>query len=198
MRERPLRPTNSDHTRRRSTQTWLCATALQALLTCGLLLAARCGAGKAWATHAHVIALLGIITTWSLALRTIRARLIELFSFWGEASAKLISLASRPSSVTPRFCVPACDTYVRDAARRLRIIAAGLTIPFFTLPMFWTILSAVLSLCPSQKGAEYWLPVAVSMFMASLIVAGYFHWSIVPLPVPVRAVGRSPYRRRIR
>jgi hypothetical protein len=201
MSGRPLSPSLSDNTGPQSAHAWLFATALQALLTCGLLLIARFGVGKMWAPYAHVIALLGIVTTWSLALRTIRARLIELFSFWSGASVKLLQRASQSGRLfLSASRAPACDAYVKAAARRLRIIAAGLTIPFFALPVLWTFLSAYLSLCPAQKGAEYWLPVAMGMLLASLIVAGYFHWSIVPLPVavPARAAARLPYRRRIR
>lgn len=179
-----IAPTKSDSQNPKATYSWLRATAMQAVLTAALLLVAWRGEGKSWGAYAQVMALLGIVATWSLALRTIRARLIELFNFWGRASMNLR---------------PAYKAYVKSSVRRLRIIAAGITIPFFVMPLLYTILCTFLAVHSTTHGADYWLPPAMGMLLAALIVAGYFHWSIVPLPVavPVRVAVRH-YRRRAR
>lgn len=158
-----------------SARSWLVATAAQAAVTCALIALQRHFENTPKELYARMIVTLGIVATWSLALRTIRARLIELLAFWQKTSRGLIPKA--PISALRH------DAYIKASIRRLRIIAAGLTLPFFILPLFWAIASVFLSI-HSSLGAEYWIPPACFMLFNAGLVAAYFHWSIVPLPVP--------------
>ncbi|MEI6234649.1 MAG: hypothetical protein WCT04_16460 [Planctomycetota bacterium] len=169
------------------TRSWCVATGLQAVFTCLLLGASHWANGRAYEVHARLIVCLGIVTTWSLALRTIRERLLELISHWQKTSAGMLKKASASGRHFVKMPVnPEQERYIKAAIRRLRIIAAGLTIPFFTLPMMWTFIAAFLSIKRHGSSAENWATAACFMLFSALVVAGYFHWSIVPLPQPVR------------
>ena len=160
-----------------SARAWLLATAAQAAVTCALMALQHLFENTPKELYARMIVTLGIVATWSLALRTIRARLIELLAFWQKTSRGIIQKS--PISVLRH------DAYIKSSIRRLRIIAAGLTIPFFILPLFWAIASVFLSISSSHD-AEYWIPPACFMLFNAGLVAGYFHWAIVPLPVPAK------------
>jgi hypothetical protein len=175
-----------------TSKAWLWATAVQAALTCGLLLLARHAEGRAWHPQAQWILVLGIVATWSLALRTIRERLVELMHHWQKASRGLLRKASESGQhlvVTPRTVAQA--HYIRGAIWRLRLIAAGLTIPFFVMPLVCSFLAVFLALQPGASPS--WAPLALLTLLGAFIVAGYFHWAILPLPVPVKVNG---YERR--
>jgi hypothetical protein len=181
-----------------ASKSWLWATALQAALTCGLLALTKLAEGRPWQSEARVILLLGIIATWGLALRTIRQRLVELMLHWRKASQGLL----RKASASGRHLISvqlsaAQESYVKGAMWRLRVIAAGLTLPFFVMPLACALVAGFFAVQPEASPA--WAPLAVFTLMGALIVAGYFHWSIQPLPVPVRVSGlgqRFPARRR--
>jgi hypothetical protein len=184
-----------------NSRTWFWATALQALVTCGLLGIAWYAHGHAWEKHAMVIVMLGIVATWSLALRTIRERLTELMRHWQRYSMGLIQKASQ--SGRHMIAVPiskAQEEYIKGSIWRLRIIALGLTIPFFVMPMMWSVIAVVFSFKLGTYARDYWTAAAVFTMISALIVAGYFHWAIVPLPKVVRVnsnLARSfPQRRR--
>jgi hypothetical protein len=183
----------------RATRTWLVATGVQALITSTLLVAQRFAEGKPYEDHVRMIVCLGIVATWSLALRTIRARLLELIGFWRKASMGLLKRASESG----RHLIPASinresELYIKGSIRRLRIIAAGLTIPFFVMPMVCTFISVFIYFRKSGLSAENWFSCACFMLFSALIVAGYFHWAIVPLPAPVRiqSTAQTIWRRR--
>ena len=183
---------------------WLWATVLQALCTGSLLGLAKVAEGRPWEHHARAIVLLGIVATWSLALRAIRARLVELMMHWSRASRGLLQRASESGRhLIPVPLSKAQDLYIKGSIRRLRIIAAGLTIPFFVMPMVWSFCSVALSFRFKELGAtnieNQWIMAAMFTLFSALVVAGYFHWAILPLPAPVRVSGttrRFPLRRR--
>lgn len=176
-------------------KSWLLATAGQALLTAALLGVQRYFEHTPKEAYARMITALGIVATWSLALRTIRARLIELLNFWQKVSQGLMRKASEsgrhllahgpvPKSIQRQ------EQYVKASIWRLRIIAAGLTIPFFIMPAVYSVACLFLSI-KSQLGAEYWVPLGCFMLFMACIVAGYFHWAIMPAPAAVRVRARK-------
>jgi hypothetical protein len=181
---------------------WMWATAGQALFTTLLLVVAKYGEGRPWEKHMNLILCLGIIATWSLALRTIRERLVELMRYWHAASKGLLRKASQSGlRLIPVPLAQRQETYIKQSIRRLRIIAAGITIPFFVLPLTWTFVSAFASYSVDLTALrEYWAGAAVFMLLCSTIVAGYFHWVILPRPTLMRVSGGQrpsfPARRR--
>lgn len=183
-----------------SSKAWFAATTAQAIFTTGLLVLYKYGEGRSWETHARLILTIGIVGTWSLALRTIRERLCELMRYWQQASKGLLKKAS--ASGLHWISVPVKkeqEAYIKASIRRLRIIAAGLTIPFFVMPMMWSFISVVLSRIAPVNMKDYWTGCAVFLMLCTFIVAGYFHWVILPRPVPVRVSGlsrRFPPRQR--
>ena len=185
-----------------SSKGWFLATALQALLTAGLLALAKLSAGCLWERHVHILMLIGIVATWGLALRTIRARLVELFMHWRNYSQGLIKRASE--SGLHRISVKltnAQERYIQSAIWKLRLIAAGLTIPFFIMPLVLSIVAVALSLgyAPANPH-DPWTMIALFTSFGAFIVAGYFRWTIVPTPAPVRvhAQARRAYPQRVR
>ncbi len=188
-----------DEARTRAARAWLIATGVQALSTCALLWGSHLAEGGPFEMHARLIVCLGIVATWSLALRTIRARVLELLDFWRKTSLGLLKKASESGRHFIRAPLnPAHEAYVKGSIRRLRIIAAGLTIPFFVMPLMWAFISAFLFFQKKGLSAEQWASIACFMLFSACVVAGYFHWSIVPLPAPVpaRPNRASPWRRR--
>lgn len=171
----------------RAARQWLWATAGQAGVTVLLLAMQRHFEGSPKEMYARMIAALGIVATWSLALRTIRARLVELIGIFGKTQARKRTRGAR--------ILKAEASYVKAAIWRLRIIAAGLTIPFFVMPVCFSIMSVFLSIY-SRLGAEYWISVGSFMLFSACIVAGYFYWAIMPTPalVPGKA-GRRYWRK---
>src|ERR1700754_4203749 len=77
-----------------SSGAWFWPTAFQAILTTALLIVSKYGEGHIWDKHVKLILLLGIVATWTLALRTIRERLVELMRVWHAASRGLLRKAS--------------------------------------------------------------------------------------------------------
>lgn len=182
---------------------WFWAMTAQALCTCALLGLSMYAEGRPWEHHARLIVLMGIVGTWSLALRTIRERLLELLRHWRKASRGLLRKASE--SGKHLIAVPLSnsqETYIKGSIWRLRIIAAGITIPFFVMPFVWSFISVGLALSVGPLAKEYWEGVALFMMVSALVVAGYFHWSILPLAAPLRVSGRErrsfPHRIRDR
>jgi hypothetical protein len=170
---------------------WMWATTAQAVLTTLLLIVAKYGEGLPWEKHINLILCLGIIATWSLALRTIRERLVELMRYWHAASKGLLRKASQSGlHFIPVPLAQRQETYIKQSIRRLRIIAAGITIPFFVMPLTWTFVSAFASYSMDLTALrEYWAGAAMFMLLCATIVAGYFHWVILPKPAPVRVSG---------
>jgi hypothetical protein len=183
-----------------SSKSWLWATGFQGLFTAVLLGLSWYAEGHRWEFHARIILLLGIVATWGLALRTIRERIFELMRFWHKASTGLLKRASESGKhLINNPLSPSQEKYIKGAIWRLRIIAAGITIPFFIMPMLWCLIALAFSwkIAPGNM-REYWAAVSVFTLLAALIVAGYFHWVILPLPVRVTAQTRRyfPVARR--
>ena len=186
-----------------TSSSWFWATALQSAGTCVLLVIARCAQGLTWEKHADVIVILGIVGTWSLALRTIRERLVELIRCWRSYSTGLIRQASESGRhMVVKQLSKAQEAYIKSSIWRLRIIAAGLTIPFFIMPLLWSVIAVVFSFKLGAYARDYWTAAAVFTMVSALIVAGYFHWAIMPLPTVVLVNGSQrrsfPQRRRAR
>jgi hypothetical protein len=175
-----------------SSRSWMWATIVQSLVTCMLLLLARYAQGRAWERHADVIVVLGIVATWSLLLRTIRERLIQLFRHWQAYSKGLITKASQ--SGKHLIAIKLTDDqekYIKGSIWRLRIIAAGLTIPFFIMPLMWSVIAVVFSFKMGEHARDFWTGAAMFTMFGAAVVGGYFHWAIVPMPQPVRVFGHS-------
>lgn len=172
---------------RSGSQSWFWATALQGAVTAALLALCWYAHGKSWERHAQVIVLIGIVATWGLALRTIRARLVELLRQWQRYSKGLARRASASGKhlLQPPGSEPQ-EQYIKTSIWRLRIIAAGLTIPFFVMPMFFAFFAAAFCVCVATGAdKDSWCAAASASVLAAAIVAGYFHWVILPKPAPV-------------
>jgi hypothetical protein len=176
---------------------WLWATGIQAASTCVLLGALKLCEGKHWERHARIIVIIAIAATWSLALRTIRQRLVELMMHWQKASKGLLRKASESGKhwiSTPMNRQQ--EEYIKGSIWRLRIIALGLTIPFFIMPVVWSFISIFVSLHAGPQAENFWAGMSLFLMVSACIVAGYFHWAILPLrmkasPMPVRVFGNQ-------
>lgn len=179
----------------KSSRSWMWATVVQSLVTCLLLLLAHYARGKVWERHADVIVILGIVATWSLVLRTIRERLVQLYRHSHAYSQGLIRKASQ--SGKHWIAIKLTDDqekYIKGSIWRLRIIAAGLTIPFFIMPLMWSVIAVVFSFkLGHDRARDFWTAAAFFTMFGAAVVGGYFHWAIVPMPAPVRVFG---YQRR--
>jgi hypothetical protein len=177
---------------------WLITTILQALLTWGFIGISKLAEGFPWEPQAKMLVLVAIVATWCMALRTIRARLLELIRFWRKGSQVLLNKARENAEERPGFGLKSFHkVYVRKSMFRLRIIAAGLTMPFFVLPIFTA--SLCVALCwYNGRGDFEMLGMALVLSVLGAVVGAYFHWTVMPAPAryPVRA-GR-PVSERMR
>jgi len=167
---------------------WLVCTILQALLTWVFLGLSKLSEGWPWEGQAKLLVLMAIVATWCMALRTIRARIQELFRFW---RTPLEDAPGVPKNL-PEPVVKAVKQYQAVYARQsvwwLRLTAAGITMPFFILPIF---VSAVcVGLCWQRSTIDGdFLGLALLLSVLAAVVGAYFCWSIVPdaaAPAPAR------------
>ncbi len=160
---------------------WLLCTIFQAILTWGFILLSKLSEGWAWEGHAKVLVLIAIVATWVMALRTIRTRILELLRFWHSTRNPKNMEVDRERE--ERLAAER-TAYVRDAMFRLRIIAAGITMPFFILPAFVSALCVGACLWEGVMDGDF---LGLSLFLSVLtaIVGAYFHWSVVPLSAAV-------------
>jgi len=122
---------------------------------------------------------------------------VELMRHWRRASRGFLRKAS--DSGRHLIAAPlssAQEAYIKGAIWRLRIIAAGITIPFFVMPFMWSLISVGLCFTVGPLAKEYWEGVALFMMVSAFVVAGYFHWVILPVPVRVSGIQRRPYFRK--
>lgn len=181
--------------RPQTSASWLWATGIQALSTCIVLGLFKLCEGRPWERHARIIVIIAIAATWSLALRAIRQRLVELMLHWQKASKGLLRKASESGRhwiATPLN--RSQEEYIKGSIWRLRIIALGLTIPFFIMPIVWSFISIFISLKAGPRMENFWAGLALFLMTSAIIVAGYFHWAILPLrasPMPVRVFGNQ-------
>ena len=166
---------------------WLLCTIFQAILTWGFILLSRLSEGWAWEGHAKVLVLIAIVATWVMALRTIRTRILELLRFWRHARKPKGTEADREREERMEAVRTA---YVRGSMFRLRIVAAGITMPFFVLPAFVSALCVGACLWEGVLDGEF-LGFALFLSVLTAIVGAYFHWSVVPLPATA-VVRRAP------
>ena len=164
---------------------WLIATFLQALLTWGFVGLSKLSEGRPWESQAKALVLVAIVATWSMALRTIHARLLELIRLRRSTALELLKKASESNlQAWPSALKSWQETYVRQSIFRLRVIAAGITIPFFVMPIFSAAVCLVLFWLERRQDL---LNLAALTGICSVIVAAYFRWSIVVLPALVQA-----------
>lgn len=194
---RPFDPFAAGPHAGQGSRSWFWAMMIQALCTCALLGLSAYAEGKPWEAHARFVVLMGIVGTWSLALRTIRERLLELMRHWQRASRGLLRKASESGKhLLPVPAARAQEEYIKGCIWRLRIIAAGITVPFFVMPFMCAFISVSLACTVGPLAQEYWEGMALFMVVSAFVVAGYFHWAILPLPAPVRTSGSRRWNRR--
>jgi hypothetical protein len=183
--------------RRGKTGYWLAATFLLALLTWILLQFCQTMKGHPLFIHLKVLAMLGMVATWGLAMRAIREKLLELFNVWILGRRKLNQQAMdagkrRPVREKGNFH----SFFFGRSILFLRLIAIGITMPFFFLPLFGAFLGLALGL---QYG---WDPTGLILFLLissilALAVGLYFRWAIVLVPAKARPHGPHYFFSRV-
>jgi len=176
---------------------WLVVTTLQALLTWSFIGIAKLSEGLPWEPQVKMLVIVAIVATWCMALRTIRVRLVELFRQWNRAPAFILRKASESAvQQLPARLKAWHKDYVRKSVMHLRIIAAGITMPFFILPVFTA--AVCVALCWHQgTGDINLLGLAMMLTVMTVVVGAYFHWSVLPPAVHVRTNGRRRNIRRL-
>jgi hypothetical protein len=167
---------------------WLVCTVLQGLLTWVFYGLSELSEGRPWEGQARLLVLMAIVATWCMALRTIRARIQELFRFW---RMPLKDAPGVPRNM-PEPVVQAVKqhqaAYARQSVWWLRLIAAGITLPFFILPIFVSAVCVGLCWERSKVDGDF-LGLALLLSVLAAIVGAYFYWSVVPdssAPAPAR------------
>jgi hypothetical protein len=163
---------------------WLICTILQGLLTWGFMGLSRLAEGWPWEPQTKTLVLVAIVATWVMALRTIRARIIELLRFWHasrKAGAEEAEGADEAQREREERRQQVRTAYVKKSMLQLRIIAAGITMPFFVLPAFVSALCVGMCLWKGKMDADF-LGFALLLSVLAAIVGTYFHWAMVPLP----------------
>jgi hypothetical protein len=123
-----------------------------------------------------------------MALRAIRARIQELYRFW---RMPLKDVPGVPRTM-PEPVAKAVERFQAEHARtsvwRWRLIAAGITMPFYILPFF--VSAACVGLCWQRSTIDGdFLGLALVLSVLAAVVGAYFYWSIVPdaaAPAPAR------------
>lgn len=171
---------------------WYLSTAFQALLTWAFIGLARLSEGWPWERQAKLLVIVAIVATWGMALRAIRARLVELVRSWHK---NLVMKAGGNGLKTlPKKLLENHERFVKSSMLRLRIIAAGITMPFFVLPVFTAALCLAIS---CSRHTTDLVEMAIISAVMAIVVAIYFRWSILATPVPEVAV-RPVFRRNAR
>lgn len=164
--------------RRGGSAGWLIATLLQGLLTWAFIGISELSQGWPWANQAKLLVVVAILATWGMALRTIRARLVELIRVWHR---KLIEKSGAGGLGTlSKKMLGRQEKYIHATMTRLRIIAAGITIPFFAMPVFVAVLCFAIAW---HSGKSELVSLAVVCSAMAAVVAYYFRWSILAAPV---------------
>lgn len=175
---------------------WLLCTSLQALLALGFIGLAKLCEGYPWEPQAKTLVIVAILITWCMALRTIRVRLVELVILAHKASRAILSDVADSGLERLKASLRGHQvSYARQSMLYLRIIAAGITIPFFVLPLFAAGVSVALFYLQGAVDGGFISLALVSAAMA-LVVGTYFHWSILPQPAVARV--RKPISTRMR
>lgn len=185
--------------RRGDSAGWLAAAGLQALLTLGFMALSRSAEGWRFQREAKLLMLLGIVATWGLTLRAIRERLVELIRYW-----RVVSHPHRRRQTSAETArkeqerLGFIESYVKRSMLRLRVTAAGVTMPFFLMPFF------VSGLCVWlywERGRKDLVLEALLFTLAAAVVFVYFHWVVLPAPARAAAARRQrrgPVRRWLR
>jgi len=171
---------------------WLISTILQAMLTWVFLLISKVSEGQPWEAQTNALVIVAIAATWGLALRCIRARLLELVRGWKRLSQNLLRQARERGTdqELPMALRALRDDYVLASMLRLRMVATGLTLPLLCLAVFTAALC--LALC-GHRGDTAFLGLGIFMSAIAVIVSTYLHWACLPAPVATRR--RTRFRR---
>jgi MFS family permease len=156
---------------------WLICTLLQGLLTWFFMGLSSLAEGWAWEPHTKALVLVAIVATWVMALRAIRERIVELLRFWRSARkgpAEAVDKEEEERRAAKRWAA------IRSSMFRLRIIAAGITMPFFILPVFVSAVCVGMCLWKGELNEQF-LGMAMVLSTLAAIVGAYFHWAVVPL-----------------
>lgn len=173
--------------RRGGSSGWLICTIVQALLTWGLIWVSRASAGYPWANLAKLLVVFAILATWGMAMRAIHARLVELLRSWQQSMA--IKAGARGLKTIPRELLRRQEAYIRRSMLNLRIIAAGITMPVFVLPLFTAVLCVALTYGRNYEGL---LGMATVSGVLCVAVAAFFRWSILAVPAGARVRATAP------
>ena len=157
---------------------WLVATIFQALLTWAFMGISELSEGWPWANQAKLLVVIAILATWGMALRTVRARLVELIRSWH--MSVIAKAAQGGLGALPKKLLEKQEKYVNATVLRLRIIAAGITMPFFVMPAFTAMLCFAIAW---HSGKNELVNLALICSAMAVIVPYYFRWSILAAPV---------------
>ncbi len=130
-----------------------------------------------------------IIGMWVSAMRAIRLRIFEL-KFYAHVLKKAgWARGDLPADENYRLALRRHERMadIRDSIWKLRVIATGITLPFFCVPLFAGLLLVGLTLASADKT---WWGTGFALCLAAVFVASYYRWVVVPVP------NRSSLRRR--
>jgi hypothetical protein len=122
-----------------------------------------------------------IVGMWVSAMRAIRLRIFEL-KFYAHVLKRLSIKALGPESDEDyRSALRRHERMaeIRDAIWKLRLIATGITLPFFGAPLFTGLLLIGMTLASSDKA---WWGTGFAFCLAAVFVASYYRWVVVPVP----------------
>ncbi|MCX7806018.1 MAG: hypothetical protein N3A38_12620 [Planctomycetota bacterium] len=148
------------------------------------------GSPYAWLRLAAYNALqICIVGMWVSAMRAIRLRIFEL-KFYAHVLKKAgAAQADAPAAEDYRTALRRHERMadIRDSIWKLRVVATGITLPFFFVPLFAGLLLVGITLASADKT---WWGSGFALCLAAVFVASYYRWVVVPVP------DRSNLRRR--
>jgi hypothetical protein len=178
------------------TYMWVTITIIQAFITCLFLSVYWVFMDTQWEMQGLFLSTTGIVATWCLALRAIRSKIMDIFKQWGSASHGLLQQASRSGKrMIPVALTPRLERSWKSDLFSLRAIAGGVTIPFFVMPIFIGLVCMVLC-WQHPKNMERWIQWVFLGPVLAMMVASYFLWSIVPVPISAAEQKHFAQRKR--
>jgi hypothetical protein len=184
-----------DRRRRRRSESanWMVCTVLQGLLTWVFWGLSKLSEGWPWEGQAKLLVLMAIVATWCMALRTIRARILELLRFWRMPLKEVPGVPSGMPDPVEKAVERFRAAYTRESVWRLRLIAAGISIPFYVMPFF--VSAACIGMCWERNAVDGdFLGLALVLSILAAVAGAYFYWSTVPdsaLPGTPPSLGRG-------
>ena len=175
---------------------WMAITAIQAFITCLFLGVYWVYQDTQWEAQGLFLSITGIIATWCLALRAIRSKIVEIFKLWRDGSRGLLKKASRSGQhMIPASLTPSLLKSWKSDLLSLRVIAGGVTIPFLLMPIFTGIVCAFMC-WRNPHEMHRWIEWVFLGPVLSLMVASYFLYSIVPVPITADDQKKFAQRKR--